>query len=134
MRAVVDTNVLVSGLMYPPRMPAQVLAAIAALALTPVVCTAVMDEYRRVLQRPRLRLPSADVVAALRLIEGLAEWVAVPAYTGVPALPDPADWPFIACALAAGCPVITGNSRHFPDSTGVVVMSVRDWVERSGGG
>jgi hypothetical protein len=30
--------------------------------------------------------------------------------------------------LAAGCPVVTGNARHFPDSAGVRVMTAREWV------
>lgn len=130
MRAVVDTNVLVSGLLHPGRTPALVLAAIASRRLVPVVCTAVVAEYRRVLPRPGLRLPGDDVQAALALIDGLADWVAVPPYNGSPALPDPADWPFIACALAAGCPVITGNLKHFPAGLGVQVMTARAWVEQ----
>lgn len=129
MRAVVDTNILVSGLLHPGRTPALVLAAIASRRLTPVVCTAVVAEYRRVLPRPRLRLPPADVQLAMALIDGLADWVSVPPYNGSPALPDAADWPFIACALAAGCPVITGNRKHFPPTTGVKVMTAREWVE-----
>jgi len=129
MRAVVDTNVLVSGLMHPDRAPAQVLAAIARRHLVPVVCTAVMDEYTRVLPRPRLRLPAAEVSQALALLAGLAVWVEVPPYSGVPVLPDAADWPFIACALAAGCAVITGNLKHFPAGAGASVMSARAWVD-----
>jgi hypothetical protein len=64
----------------------------------------------------------------LSLFEQLAVEVKVPPYTGQPALPDPADWPFVACALAMDCPVVTGNARHFPDSCGVRVMTAREWV------
>ena len=126
--AVVDTNVLVSGLMRPGSWPALVLQDIVLQRLQPVVCDAVMSEYRDVLLRPRLRLPARDVDTMLALMASMANWVQVPDYTGAPDLPDPADWPFMACALAVGCPVITGNLKHFPAEVGVKVMSAREWA------
>lgn len=129
--AVVDTNVLVSGLMRPGSWPALVLQDIVLQRLQPVVCDAVMSEYRDVLLRPRLRLPARDVDTMLALMASMANWVQVPDYTGALDLPDPADWPFMACALAVGCPVITGNLKHFPAEVGVKVMSAREWAGRS---
>jgi predicted nucleic acid-binding protein len=38
-------------------------------------------------------------------------------------LPDPDDAPFIATALAAACPIVTGNARHFPADCGVEILS-----------
>ncbi len=132
MRAVVDTNVLVSALLHASSVPAKVVRGIATQRLTPVVCAEIIAEYRAVLPRPRLRLRSDDIGELLTLIELQADWVAVPAYTGVPALPDPADWPFVACALAAGCPVVTGNARHFPGALGMRVMTAREWLTAIG--
>ena len=43
-------------------------------------------------------------------------------------LPDPTDAPFIALARYAGCPVITGNVKHFPAAAGVVVLTPAGWV------
>jgi predicted nucleic acid-binding protein len=125
LRAVIDTNVLVSGLLHPGRAPAQVLAAVAQGRLQPVVCDAIMAEYALVLGRPRLALPGPDVSALLKLMGELALWVAVPPYTGHPAMPDPADWPFAACGWAVDCPVITGNLRHFEGLHGVRPLSVQ---------
>jgi putative PIN family toxin of toxin-antitoxin system len=130
MRAVVDTNILVSGMLRSDSPPAAVLRDIAAFRLTPVVCDTVLAEYRDVLQRPRLALNGADIRELLALIEQMSEWVNVPEYAGLPVLPDATDWPFIACALAAACPVITGNQKHFPSTSGVRVMSAREWVDR----
>lgn len=129
MRAVVDTNVLVSGLLCADGPPARVLADIGSWRLHPVVCDAVMAEYEAVLRRPRLRIAAADAAEVLELLRSIAEWVTVPAYAGTPTLPDPADWPFVACALAADCPVVTGNRKHFPPGLGVRVMTARQWVE-----
>ena len=129
MRAVVDTRILVSGLLRSDSPPAAVVSAMVRQVLEPVVCHEIMAEYRAVLPRPRLRLRAADIDELLAPIEAQAHWVDVPAYDGRPALPDPADWPFIATALAVGCPVITGNARDFPAALGLRVMSAREWVD-----
>ena len=130
--AVVDTNVLVSALLKPEGAPAQVANALRNNALVPVVCAEIMAEYSAVLNRPKLRLPAADVAALLELIGLQARWVQITPYPSALQLPDPADWPFIACAMAAACPVITGNVKHFPAGLGVDVMTVRGWVDRRG--
>lgn len=129
MRAVVDTNVLVSALLRCDSPPAAVVQAMVRQVLEPVVCNAIMAEYRAVLPRPRLQLRTADIEELFALIETQARWVDVAAYDGHPLLPDPSDWPFIASALAVGCPVITGNARDFPARLGVRVMTAREWVE-----
>lgn len=115
MLAVVDTNILVSALLHPGSVPDAVLQDIVALRLTPVVCKPILAEYGAVLSRPRFGFAMAQVRELLALIDQLAVEVRVPPYAGHPVLPDPADWPFIACALAAGCPVVTGNAKHFPE-------------------
>lgn len=128
MHAVVDTNILVSALLHPDSLPAAVLRQISKLTLEPVVCREIMAEYRSVLPRRRLRLRPDDIDDLLSLLTAQALWVDVPAYDGSPPLPDPTDWPFIACALAADCPVVTGNAKHFPTRLGVRVMTAREWV------
>lgn len=129
MRAVVDTNIFVSALLRPEGPPGAVVRAIADRRLTPVVCQAAMLEYSQVLRRRRFRFVAADVDELLALTGQQALWVDVPAYTGDRELPDEADWPFIACALAAQCPVLTGNAKDFPACLGVVVMTARQWVD-----
>lgn len=131
MRAVVDTNILVSGLLRTDGPPGAVVRGIVAQAIVPVVCAAIVAEYRAVLPRRRLRLRTGDIAELLALIEAQALWVRIPQYDGQPALPDPSDWPFIACALAAGCPVLTGNARDFPAGLGLRVMTAREWVAMS---
>ncbi len=132
MLAVVDTNVLVSALLRPAGPPGAVIRAIADRRLTPVLCQSAMVEYSEVLRRPRFQFLAADVDELLAVAAQQALWVEVPEYTGEPELPDPTDWPFVACALAAQCPVITGNVKHFPARLGVEVMTVRGWVDQRG--
>lgn len=127
--AVLDTNILVSALIRPAGPTGQVMAAVKRGELMPVFSRAVFAEYEEVLRRPRLQLEPASVDAAL---DALRAWGTM-LYGELPAppagLPDGSDWPFIACALAAGCPVITGNARHFPAGLRVRVLTAREWVE-----
>lgn len=129
-RAVVDTNILVSALLRPGGPPDAVIQAIRRDLLQPVVCDQIVAEYRDVLARRRFRLHPADTAELVTLIEAQAAWAHVTPYPALEALPDPADWPFIAAALAAACPVITGNARHFPKGLGGLrVMTAREWME-----
>ena len=131
MRAVVDTNVLVSGLLGAASPPWNVVMAIAEARIRLVVCADITAEYRDVLARPRLRIRPDRAAELLKLIEQTADWVSVPGFTGQPPLPDPGDWAFFAAARVAACPLITGNVRHFPAGLGVQVMTAREWVERT---
>lgn len=128
--AVLDTNILVSALMRPEGPPGQVMADVGRGILTPVTSADVLAEYRAVLTRPRLRLNMDAVTRALDAIDLLGLHLAPRQLPPAPppGLPDPTDWPFMACALAAGCPVITGNLKHFVAGAGVRVMTAREWV------
>ena len=128
MRAVVDTNVLVSGLLGTGSPPWQVVTAIVTDRIRPVVCAEIIAEYHDVLARPRLRIRPDRAAELLKLIEQTADWVTVPAFAGLPPLPDPDDWAFFAAARVAACPLITGNLRHFPSDLGVRIVTAREWV------
>ena len=130
--AVLDTNILVSALMRPDGPPGRVMAAVKLGELLPVFSAAILAEYDAVLRRPRLQLDPQKVAAALDHIRTVG--TVVPGASPPPPanLPDVADWPFIACALAAGCPVVTGNVKHFPPRLGMRVMTAREWVEAVG--
>lgn len=113
MIVVLDTNVLVAGLLKPfgPS------AAVLRLVLTGMVQAAhdyrILAEYREVLSRPVFGFAPAAVDAFLTQIE--EDGVPVtPAPVSIQ-WPDPTDAPFWETALAAGAEVlITGNRRHFP--------------------
>lgn len=127
--AVLDTNILVSALIRPEGPPGLVMAAVLHGQLVPVLTEEILAEYEQVLQRRRLGLDAAKVHATLgmmRLVSVQMRLEAIPPPAG---LPDPADWPFAACAIASGCPVITGNAKHFPKMAGLAVMTAREWVE-----
>jgi putative PIN family toxin of toxin-antitoxin system len=131
-RAVLDTNVLVSGLLSPGGPPATLLDEIAAGNLTPVYSDPIFEEYAEVLLRPALRLDPDAVLELLLLFGEVAEYISPGNDTlyGVDHsdFPDMDDLPFYAAALAAHCPLVTGNRKHFPDSGPVEVLNPGDFV------
>ena len=113
MRVVIDTNVLVSAIINPDGMPAQVLDHVFAGECEPVLSAAILDEYTRVLQHARLRLPAHLVERMLHYFRRFA--LPVPAAHPAYHCSDADDTKFLAAALAGNASVlITGNKRHFP--------------------
>lgn len=129
MLAVIDTNVLVSASINREGVPGQLVAKIRTLALTPVLSAAILDEYAEVLRRPRFNFPRNWVDDLLADMEALALHVR-PAVAANDNLPDPDDAPFIFTALAANCPIVTGNARHFPAGCGVEILSPAQCLAR----
>ena len=117
MRAVLDTNVLVSGLMRTHSAPARVVEFLFLGRLHWLYDDRILEEYRDVLSRPKFSraiLPE-EVDDLLALLERTGEYVLPEAgcADGFQVL-DPGDLPFIEVALAgvADC-IVTGNTRHF---------------------
>jgi putative PIN family toxin of toxin-antitoxin system len=129
MLAVIDTNVLVSASINREGVPGQLVAMIRTLALEPVLSAAILDEYADVLRRSRFNFPRNWVDDLLADMEALALHVR-PATVATNKLPDPADAPFIATALRANCPIVTGNARHFPAERGVEILSPAQCLAR----
>lgn len=129
MKAVVDTNVLVSGVLSANGPPGQLLDAVASGLLIPVFSESMLFEYLEVLLRPELGLNRdkvTDLLAALYLSGMLVEEIVFD--TGQ--FTDPDDVPFYAAALAGQCPLITGNRKHFPHHGPVDVLSPREALTR----
>jgi uncharacterized protein len=129
MRAVIDTNVLVSAAINPNGTPGRLVQRIRDLTLTPVVSPDILAEYTEVLNRARFNFPQGLVDDLLHDMARLALHIR-PAVDILPGPPDPDDAPFIASARAAACPIVTGNARHFPVEAGVEVLSPAACVER----
>jgi len=135
-RAVLDTNVLVSGLLSSGGPPATMLNEITAGNLTPVYSDPIFEEYAEVLIRPALRLDPDAVLELLLLFGEVAEYISPENDTlaGInhADFPDMDDLPFYAAAFAACCPLVTGNRKHFPDSGPVDVLNPTDFVQLLG--
>lgn len=116
MKIVLDTNVLVSGLLSPHGHPGRVLDLLLSGKVTLLHDDRILSEYREVLLRPRFGFDPNDVeilVAYLRA-EGLA--VASPPLPL--SLPDPDDLPFLEVAVTGRADaLVTGNLAHFASSS-----------------
>jgi putative PIN family toxin of toxin-antitoxin system len=114
-RIVLDTNVLVSGLLKRTSLPGLILDYIFAGVLIVVMEARLMDEYQRVLGRPRLQIPAAEAGQILTFLAAHGEWIIPLRLIPEPDfVPDPTDLPFAEAAVA-GCAraLVTGNPRHF---------------------
>lgn len=110
-RAIVDTNVLISGLLSKTGAPRTIVDAIVSGRITPVFSAATLDELRDVLSRPRLqpylRRTAVDVDAFLACLEQLSEMIEV---LDCPfPIRDPKDRPFLALAAT---PPVPGPLGH----------------------
>ncbi len=131
-RAVIDTNVLVSGLISPKGNEALTILAINHGFVCPCLSDAVMQEYTSVLARPKFAFLPHEIADMVAMIVSAGEFFSPVSSAAVS--PDPADTKFLHLAITARADVIvTGNKRHFPDSpyghTRVVnAREVLDWI------
>lgn len=131
MRIVLDTNVLVAGLLSAAGPPAWIVEAVLTGDLELALNMAIRQEYEEVMTRPEFRFPAAQVETLLAVVDRFALWVAAVPACPV-ALPDPDDEPFLGVAAATGSVLVTGNLKHFPVSSRgeVEVLTPRELVER----
>ena len=131
MRIVLDTNVLVSGLLSPHGPPGRIVDLFLDGTVTLLVDDRIVMEYREVLARPRFRFNPADVEAVLGLIDIAGERVAAGPLSAI--VPDPYDLPFLEVAYAGKADaLVTGNARHFRGAAdvGVRVLSPAAFMKR----
>ncbi len=130
MKVVLDTNVLVSGLLSPHGPPGGILRMVAAGRLTPCLDARILAEYREVLSRATFGFRQDRVDELLAQIG--TEGESVVAEPLRQRLKDTGDEPFLEVALAtkAEC-LVTGNLRHYPASLreGVKVISPAEFLE-----
>lgn len=139
MRVVLDTNVIVSGVMRPSSVPARVLSLVYETRIQPVIDLRIFAEYDEVLARPRLKIPADRSSDFLLRFGDIAQRVivtkeAVSRFDRV-ALRDPADRPFMEVAVSAAAhAIVSGNINHFPEAAlaPVQVLTPRQLLDELG--
>ena len=113
MRIVLDTNVLVSGLLNPYGPPGQIVEMAASGELSLCFDARILGEYRAVLLRPKFGFRPNHVEVLLEQIQAVGESVAA---SPLPhPLPDRDDEAFLEVAIAAAAEyLVTGNPRRYP--------------------
>lgn len=129
MRVVLDTNVIVSGVMTTHGTCAQIVDMLGEGIFEICADDRILDEYDSVLHRSHLGIVPEDSDRVMELVRRIACPVA--AVPLAVALPDPDDRPFLEVAAAAGALLVTGNTRHYPRhaSSGVKVISPAEFLE-----
>ncbi len=123
MKAVVDTNVLVSALLSrrSDSPTVRIFRALIDGRFTPLYAPDMIAEYREVLSRPHFRFDKEAIAVLIDRIVSIGELVE-PTDSGE-AFPDPDDKVFYCVALAKldeDAKLVTGNARHYPKSSFVV--------------
>lgn len=130
MRVVLDTNVLVSGLLSPHGASAEIVRMTSAGLLRISHDGRILSEYRAVLARPKFNLNPDYVDALLEQIEASGDsMVAEPLKKR---LPDPDDEPFLEVAIRAKADsLVTFNTKHYPPENrqGIVVSLPGDFLD-----
>lgn len=128
-RVVIDTNILISGLLRPEGLPAQVVVAVFSdPSLQLCISADIYAEYEEVIQRPRFKRSECEIADTLRAIREMGLWVK-PAQE-VRACSDPDDDFFLECARAARAHyLVTGNPKHFPVRwAGTLIVTARQFL------
>jgi putative PIN family toxin of toxin-antitoxin system len=130
LRIVLDTNVLVSGLLSPFGPPGEIVRMVSAGAIHLCLDARLLAEYEEVLLRPRFGLDPDAVATLLDYVDGTSEKVASTPLSE--RLPDADDEAFLEVAVASGAEyLVTGNLVHFPAQAcaGVSVVSPAVFIE-----
>lgn len=130
MRIVLDTNVLVSGLLTPFGTSGQIVRMLTSAEIVLCVDARILLEYDEVLHRPKFDIDPAKWDLLMEYIQNSSEiHSCVPLRKG---LPDEDDNPFLEVALSsdAEC-LVTGNLKHFPahSRAGVRVLSPKQFLD-----
>ncbi len=130
MKIVLDTNVLVSGLLQPLGPSGQIVRLVAGGELVLCHDPRILDEYAEVLQREKFRFDPERVATFLEQIR--ADGIPVAARPLATRLPDPDDEAFLEVALAGRARyLVTGNLKHYPAEAreGVDVLAPRAFID-----
>ena len=130
-RAVIDTNVLVSGLLTPHGNEALIILAINQGFLRPCHSAEMLTEYSEVLARPKFAFTPDEIGALLAMLREKGELIRP--VGPAPVLPDIDDGKFLHCAEISQAEfIVTGNRRHFPQELcgAIRVVNAGELLER----
>ncbi len=128
MKVVLDTNVLVSGLLSPYGPPGEIVRMVSSRALYLCFDARIISEYAEVLARPKFPFSRDAVEALLNQIQSNGTVVA--AQPLARRLTDPHDEAFLEVAVTGKVEMlITGNLKHYPsDFQQVKIVSPADFL------
>ena len=129
MKVVLDTNVVVSGLLTRGGVCAEIMDRMRTGTFQLCVNGQIAAEHAEVISRSELSIPEGAVSDFLDFVRHRVE--RVDAALSAAKLPDESDLPFLEVALAADAVLVTGNIRHFPAKArkGARIVSPAEFLE-----
>ena len=124
MKAVLDTNVLVSGLLSHAGPPGKLVDAIETGLLVPVFSEPILFEYLEVLLRPKFQFEREDIAVLMESLY-LSGILVDELKIDTSEFNDVRDVPFYTAAIQENSVLITGNLKHFPLDGPVEVLTPR---------
>ena len=113
MRIVLDTNVLVSGLLSPFGPPGEIVRLASSGLVVLCLDARIAAEYRDVLSRPRFGFDPDAVASLMDYLVSNGEMIGSQPLAR--RLPDPDDEPFLEAAISGGADcLVTGNMADYP--------------------
>ncbi len=110
---VLETNVLVSGLLNPNGSPGKILDLIIGNHIQVAYDDRILGEYEEVLSRPELHIRLSQAFAVIGHIELSGKYVTAELLS-TEGYPDPDDIMFAEVLIASNANVlVTGNLRHY---------------------
>ena len=130
MKAVLDTNVVISGIFF-GGVPREILESWAEERFELFLSPSIFDEYLRTCERLGTARPGLDYLEALTTLVGRGTLVPE-SVTSEPITADPDDDKFMDCARQCGALVVSGD-QHLLDANGwqgVAVLTPRDFLTK----
>lgn len=130
MKIVLDTNVLVSGLLTPFGPSGEIVRMVFSGELTVYIDARILAEYKDVLHRPKFKFNEDHIGILLDFIKQYGQFTSSSPLKN--RLPDPDDEPFLEVAIAGMVnSLVTGNKKHYPSSVfkGIHIFSPSEFLE-----
>jgi len=125
---VIDTNVLVSAMLRCNSIPGNIMELVFDGSIIPLVSQEIIDEYRKVLSRPKFQLEQSIIDDVIVSIEENAVYVDAKKLNIE--IPDPKDRIFYEIVMEKrkqdDAYLVTGNSKHFP--TEPFILTPREFL------
>lgn len=131
MRAVLDTNVLISAIVSPHGVPAELLRGWGEGEFQAVASPALVAEVERVLAYPKVRkrVSREEAAEAVAWIRANAAFVADPEREPPVRSADPGDDYLVALAASERCALVSGDRDLLELSERIPVFSPREFLD-----
>jgi putative PIN family toxin of toxin-antitoxin system len=127
-RAVLDTNIIISAFINPDGKPSQILKMVLSRKAELCYNAAILSEYESVMLRPKFSsvIDSNNIRRFINLVRNIG--ISFNPLPGNTKLPDESDRIFYDTAKGSGSFLVSGNLKHFPKEP--FILSPADFLKK----